>query len=150
MTAEQNTPQTQKPGLLIRLLAIIYDCLLLIALLMIATLPYIMIIGGPPQSLTARLGLQLYLLVIIVGFFGWFWTHGGQTLGMRSWRLKLVTNNGDKLGWTVVFKRLFGALLSATAVGLGYIWIVFDPQQRSWHDILSGTHLIRLPKKKKS
>ena len=114
---------------------------------MIATLPYILIIDGPPQTFVSRLGLQLYLLAIIAGFFIWFWTHGGQTLGMRSWRLKLVTDQGGVISRSMAVKRLLYALLSLLAVGLGYLWVLFDPQKRAWHDILSNTQLIRLPKK---
>lgn len=147
MTAEQNTQNGKETGLTIRLLAMIYDGLLLFAVLMMATLPYILIIGGPPQSSVTRLGLQLYLLTIIVSFFVWFWTHGGQTLGMRSWRLKLVANNGGAISRSMAFKRLLAALLSLLAVGLGYFWILLDPHKRAWHDILSNTRLIRLPKK---
>ena len=145
--AEQDPHKEKQPGLVIRLLAMIYDGLLLFAVLMMATLPYILIIGGPPQSFVARLGLQLYLLTIIVSFFIWFWTHGGQTLGMRSWRLKLVAGNGGAINWSMALKRLVAALLSLLAAGLGYFWILIDPQKRAWHDILSNTQLIRLPKK---
>ena len=147
VTAEQNAQKEKQPGLVIRLLAMIYDGLLLFAVLMMATLPYILIIGGPPQSFIARLGLQLYLLAIIVSFFVWFWTHGGQTLGMRSWRLKLVAADGRAISRSMALKRLVAALLSLLAVGLGYFWILIDPHKRAWHDILSNTRLIRLPKK---
>lgn len=147
MTNEQNTRNMKEPGLIIRLLAMIYDGLLLLAVLMMATLPVVLIIGGPPQSVVARLGLQLYLLAIIVSFFVWFWTHGGQTLGMRSWRLKLVAGNGGAVSHPMALKRLVAVLLSLLAVGLGYFWIVLDPHKRAWHDILSNTRLIRLPKK---
>lgn len=136
-------------SLLIRLMAILYDSLLLFALLMIATLPFTLITGGPPQTPWSRLGLQLYLLLIIFLFFGWFWRHGGQTLGMRSWRLKLVSENGLPVSWAQIAVRWFGAFLSLTALGLGYLWILLDPEKRAWHDMLSHSRIIRLPKNSK-
>lgn len=138
-----------KPGLIVRLMAMLYDSLLLIAILMVATLPYIMLTGGPPQTPLSKLGLQLYLLVIIFLFFGWFWTHGGQTLGMRSWRLRLVTVTGQPVNWAQAAIRWLAAIPSLLILGLGYFWILFDPEKRAWPDMVSQTRLVRLPKQKK-
>jgi uncharacterized RDD family membrane protein YckC len=77
-------------------------------------------------------------------FFGWFWTHGGQTLGMRAWRLKLLDSSGNPVTWRQSLIRYGAAWLSLLALGLGYIWVWIDPQGLSWHDRLSGTRLVVL------
>jgi uncharacterized RDD family membrane protein YckC len=89
----------------------------------------------------------LYLLCIAFAILGWFWVHGGQTLGMRAWRLRLVsaTNNGP-VSWQQALKRFAAALLSWCCLGAGFLWALFDREKRTWHDRLSGTRLILMPK----
>ncbi len=71
-----------------RLAALVYDSLVLAALWMAATLPVLALTGG--EAVTGGVWLYRFYLLVIAGvFFGWFWTHGGQTLGMRAWRAKL-------------------------------------------------------------
>ncbi len=139
---QTESPNGQPPGLFRRLAAIFYDLLLLLALLMVATslitLPYGMPEGG------ALMAFQWLLFAIIpLFFFTWFWWRGGQTLGMRAWRLKVVRMDGSPLCWGDALKRHFAALLSCLPLGLGFLWILFDPELLAWHDRLSGTRLIR-------
>ena len=74
------------------------------------------------------------------------WRRGGQTLGMRPWRLKLVTADGGTAGWKALWLRYLVGLLSLAAGGLGFWWAWIDSDRRTWHDRASGTHLVRLPK----
>lgn len=83
-------------------------------------------------------------LVIAFGLFGWFWTHGGQTLGMRAWKIKVVTDDGSPFLWQQAFFRYVGALFSWLAFGAGFWIAIFDPQRLTWHDRFSRTHLIRV------
>ncbi len=139
------------PGLGRRLLAILYDTVLLAGMLVVAALPWTLL---PDTSHTApeahrwwRLGFQLYLLAIIFVFFGWFWTHGGQTLGMRAWRLRLIdAASGEDIGRRRAGVRFAGAIVSAAALGMGYAWVIVDRERCSWHDRWSGSRLILLPK----
>ena len=85
--------------------------------------------------------------MVIFVFFGWFWTHGGQTLGMRAWRLKVTTEDGKGLNWSRAFLRFLLAGLSWLILGLGFIWALFDKRRQTLHDRLSKTMLIQLPKK---
>lgn len=142
-------PTTPQPSLARRLAAILYDALLLTALFMLAGYPYVTLVGGAPLNGSARLGLQLYLLSIAFVFFGWFWVHGGQTLGMRAWRLRLVSAAGGPVNWKQAAIRFAAALLSWGCLGLGFFWALFDREKRAWHDHLSGTRLILLPKQPK-
>lgn len=68
--------------------------------------------------------------------YGGFWVRGGQTLGLRSWRLRL---DGGPITWMHAFKHFAGAILSWPPLGLGFLWPIFDREKLAWHDRLSGT-----------
>ena len=70
-----------------------------------------------------------YLLAISFGFYGWFWTHGGQTLGMRAWRLKALTADGQAVSWRHAIIRVAAAHVSLFALGLGYLWLLIDREK---------------------
>ena len=138
-------------GLLRRLGALIYDMLLLLALFMVATATFLPLTGGEAVTAAGYPWLEfLYravLLALLVGFYGLFWTRRGQTLGMASWRLRVERNDGGTLTWTDSVRRLAAATLSLLPAGLGFIWILFDPQGRAWHDRLSHTRVVVVPKR---
>lgn len=126
-----------------RLAIIVYDSLLLMALLFIAMVPS----GGmtiAPHSLMANLVL-LYLLAVGFVFYGWFWTHGGQTLGMKTWKVQLLRNDGALPTWKDAFIRYMVAVLT---LGLGLFASLLHPQRLALHDIASHTHLVRVPTQK--
>jgi uncharacterized RDD family membrane protein YckC len=124
--------------------------MLLLAVLMIATAAFLPLTGGEALDPDARPGLEFVyravLVLLIVGYFGIFWTRRGQTLGMASWRLRIERDDGAALGWRDTALRLAAAVLSWLPFGLGYLWIAIDPQRRAWHDRLSGTRILLVPK----
>ncbi len=130
------------PGLFRRLAAIFYDLLLLFALLAVATTLITLPFGMPEGGGLVAFQWFLFELIPLLFFTG-FWWRGGQTLGMRAWRLKVVREDGGPLTWVDALKRHLAALLSCLALGLGFVWILIDPERRAWHDRLSGTRLIR-------
>jgi uncharacterized RDD family membrane protein YckC len=140
------TPELPPPGFLRRLGAMFYDSLLLLALLMMLSYPYVWLTGGDRPGLTARTLYQLYLLAICFLFYAGFWIRGGQTLGLRTWRLKLVRRDGGPITWTLALQRFAAAWLSLLCFGLGFLWALFDRDGLAWHDRLTGTRLILLPK----
>jgi uncharacterized RDD family membrane protein YckC len=93
-------------------------------------------------SLAFKLGLRALLIITIVGFHIWFWSHGGQSLGMRAWRLQVVRDDGLPLGFKDALKRYLAAIISALPLGLGFIWSLFDAQRLTWHDHWSKTRLV--------
>jgi len=131
-------------------MAMFYDSLVLIALLMVAALPPVLLVGGAMPNALFRIAFQLYLVSVVFLFFGWFWTHGGQTVGMRAWRLSLVADNGRSLNWHTASLRFLWSWVSGLCLGLGYLWIIVDPDGRAWHDRLSHTRVVLMPKQKKS
>jgi uncharacterized RDD family membrane protein YckC len=133
-----------------RLAAMIYDTLLLVALWLTTVALLMMLTGGrlaaADRSLWLLVTEQLALLAVTWGFFAWFWTHGGQTLGMRAWRLRLVDQNGGPVSLAQASRRMLAALLSLATAGLGYFWMLIDRERCTWHDRLSGTRVIVVPK----
>jgi len=144
------SPPSSPPGLLRRLAAVLYDSLLLLALLMVATAMFLPLTGGeaidPKRDPMLEWVYRAVLLLLTVGFYGIFWTRRGQTLGMASWRLRVEREDGGTLGWGDALRRLAAAVLSWLPLGLGWLWILVDPEHRAWHDRLSGTRMVLVEK----
>lgn len=126
-----------------------YDSWLLVALWLIGATADVLMrnLLGVDEG-RSHLPLQLYLLACPFLFYGWFWTHGGQTLGMRAWRLRLLDTNGKPVSWRRAMLRAAGALVSLLTAGLGYLWILVDPERLAWHDRWSGTRLVLISKQR--
>ena len=143
------TETNLSPSLPRRLTAMLYDALLVLALIAVVNALALGIVvrvtAGEQQVLHAHL-VQLLTAVSVIGFFSVFWLNGGQTLGMQAWRIKLVDFQGRPPTTGKVLLRCLGALLSAACLGLGYLWCLVDHNNRYWHDYLSRTQLILLPK----
>lgn len=129
------------PGLARRLAVMCYDGLLLFAVLFAATAVILPLTGGEAVAPNDPL-YSGYLLAVSFAYFGWFWTHGGQTLGMRAWGVRVVDGSGRPPGWRRGLLRFVAALLSWLPLGLGFLWVIVDGRKRAWHDRLSGTRLV--------
>lgn len=125
-----------------RLAAILYDTLQVIALLMLVTLPFALLdLGQTPFHQSA-------LALTIFAFFAKFWRHGGQTLGMKSWDMRIVSNDGRPITFTQCLLRIIAAVPSFIFF-IGYLWMLVDKEKRTWPDRFSDTHLIMTPKREK-
>jgi uncharacterized RDD family membrane protein YckC len=133
-------------GLLRRVAAAIYDTLLVTAVLMLVTLVLLALRGGEPIS-PGNLLYQIVLVGTTAGFFIGFWVHGGQTLGMRAWRLRVEQRSGESMTWKISALRFVAAILSMAPLGLGLFWLILDPEGLSWHDRIAGTRVVAVPKK---
>ena len=135
-------PTTKNITLLHRFVVILYDGLLLFAVLFFASIP---VVAGFSITYNSPF-YPLYILYIYgVGFlyFGWFWTHGGQTLAMKTWKARLVSSQGD-VTWLQAAKRYLVALISWLCLGLGFLWSLFRQDNATWHDLFSATRLVSL------
>jgi uncharacterized RDD family membrane protein YckC len=131
--------------LLRRLGAILYDSLLIFALLMLVTTIFLIPRGGEavePYTVTH----QITSFAVIYAFFVGFWSKSGSTLGMKSWGLRVETADGEVPTFARANLRFVVAILSWAAVGLGFFWQLWDKEQLTWHDRLSGTRLVHYPK----
>lgn len=146
--SDQATPAL--PGLPRRIGALIYDALLLLAVLMLATLPWVLARGNNnPDALDfTPLGplYQVYIALIIYAYFAIGWCRGGQTLGMKSWRLRLTTPAGGPVSPGQALARLLMAFIAWLPIAAGVIWQYIDKDGLTWHDRVSGTRVVVLRK----
>ncbi|OOZ40531.1 hypothetical protein BOW53_07405 [Solemya pervernicosa gill symbiont] len=138
-----NRAETSPATLPRRLGAILYDSLLLLAVLFFAFIPITIIAEQSNGGVLFELSSTLYLLGVTFLFFGWFWTHGGETLGMRSWQLRLEQSNGGSVTWSIAAVRFLAALFT---LGIGLFWIPFNSERLAWHDRLSNSCVIHRPR----
>ncbi|MFV8833481.1 RDD family protein [Aquisalimonas sp.] len=158
------TASATAPSLLRRLASLTYDSMLVLAIIMAATALLLPITGGEaldglgPQTVL----YQAYLLLVVFGFFAICWTRGGQTLGMRSWRLRVLRADGRPVTLRDAALRYGAAVMAWLPLFLIYLWsftaglaaIVWLPllgvflwslggrRRPAWHDLLAGTQLI--------
>jgi uncharacterized RDD family membrane protein YckC len=133
--------KAEKPGFWRYLAIIFYDACLLLAVLFFATLLALPINHGEAFS-SKQLYYSCYLVAVSFYFYGWFWTHGGQTLGLRAWKAKVISIDGKPVNWRQALLRFATSALSCICLGLGFWWRVFDRDKRSWHDKLSKTEVV--------
>ena len=132
-------------GFLKRILALIYDSLLIAAIIIVASLLLVFINGEYPKPGTLLSVIQ-FLISILVGpfFYSYFWlTNDGQTTGMQAWKIKLVSSNESKLNMKQTYLRCLISVISFLFIGIGYFWILFNKNNLSWSDIATKTRVIK-------
>lgn len=132
-----------------RLFALVYDFFPVLGIwFAVAVLSYAAN-GGEPVT-PGSLGAWLEFIALVGATFlyaGLSWRFGGQTLGMRAWRLRAVDAQGNPPGWAAIALRFGIGAVSLAAAGLGFVWVLIDRERRSWHELASGTLTVRLPKR---
>lgn len=125
-----------------RLLSLVYDGLPMIPLLMVVSAVFLALRGGRTVEGEPLLAaLQFVLFWWIAGlYFVASWRRGGQTMGMRPWRLQVLAADGRLASWRKLWLRYGIATLS---LGLGLLWCLVDSERRGLHDLASGTVLVR-------
>lgn len=142
-----------------RFAAICYDALLSFALLLVTAFIYKLVlmafVGEARLKVMSESGsldgdplLSSILLLVLFGFFAKFWTHSGQTLGMQVWGIRVQNADGSGISLLQALLRFMVSIASWLCVGLGFIWALFDKQNRSWHDLYSNSQLVRVPKQR--
>ncbi len=121
--------------------AIFYDCLLLLSVFFFFTLILLPATGGEAIE-SGNIPYEIYLVLISYFYFLWQWTHGGQTLGMRAWNIKLVGDKDITVTWPDASRRFFLAMISWLMFGAGFLWALFDQNRAAFHDRYSRTRLV--------
>jgi uncharacterized RDD family membrane protein YckC len=132
------------PALGRRIASALYDLLLVVALVFVATFPFLAFFGDSTQGWRRHV-LQVWVVFVIGAYFVWFWTRGGQTLPMKTWRIRVVRSDGQPVGAARAIHRYVIAILGTAALGFGYLWALVDRDRQFLHDRLSGTALIDVP-----
>lgn len=155
---------TPAPGLARRMAAFIYEGVLLFGVLMLAGFLYASL-TQQRHALQGKTGLQAFLFVVLAIYFTWLWSHGGQTVAMKAWHLRLVRADGQPVGpWQALMRYLAswlwfvpawaaahvaglhsgGALAGLMLAGvLAYVALTrLRPDRQFWHDAACGTRLI--------
>jgi uncharacterized RDD family membrane protein YckC len=131
------------PSLRRRLASGVYELLALAALVMIATFPWLAVFGDSVHG-WRRHALQAWVIAVAGAYCVWFWTRGGQTLPMKTWRIRVVRNDGAPLGVARAIHRYLLAVLGLVAVGIGFLWALIDRDGQFLHDRLAGTALVEV------
>jgi uncharacterized RDD family membrane protein YckC len=134
--------------LLRRLSSLIYESLIVLALLLLSGLVFLLAFYfSTGQEVSTGWPLWLFrcwILAVLGIYFGWFWTRGGQTLPMRTWRLRLVGADGAPVSHRRALCRYLLAWPSVLAAGIGLAWALVDRDRQFLHDRLAGTRLVQV------
>ena len=130
----------------LRVLALLYDMLPLLALWFIATVLALALTGGTldVQRLPHKLLMQALMLGATAAYLIPSWRRGGQTIGMKPWRLRIVCADGSQPNSRQLLLRFAVAMISIAGLGAGFLWALFDRQKRTWHDMAAGTLMVQL------
>lgn len=131
------------PKLWQRLLCLLYDFLLLFAVIFMASLVFVPLFSSI-DPLYFKPFYQFYLLTIMGVYFIWFWTHGGQTLAMQTWKLRIVDSKGQSITKKQAITRYLLALVLYPFFFITLIWMFFDRDRQFLHDRIAGTRIIKL------
>jgi uncharacterized RDD family membrane protein YckC len=137
-------------SLWLRLAAALYDLFPLLALWMLTAGLALLVAHGSVDvahpTFAYRFSLRVALLAVTGAYFTISWARGGQTIGMRAWRLRVVGSDGRALPWLRALLRFVVAIVSLLALGLGFVWCLFDRDKCGWHDHAAQSVLVRLEK----
>lgn len=150
-------------SLRVRLAAMVYESLLVLAVLFIASLPFLYA-AGDARSGGRHIAYQFYLAGVLFAYFAAFWRRSGQTLAMKTWRIRLVGPDGGRITLKLTFLRfcLMGLMPALGLAGYwgmhvgispwialgsaGLLWALVDRDRQFLHDRLLGTRLVRVPR----
>ncbi len=124
--------------------AMLYDTMLIIALFF-ATGFLVVPLSGDVVSGPL---FQIVLLAEVVFFYGYCWRASGETLGMRAWHIRLVNDKGVPPSWQQIGIRMLTAPISIAACGFGYLWLLVRKEKQTWHDAVSNTWVVHIPRSK--
>ena len=135
-------------SLWLRLAAMLYDAFPLIGLWMATAAAALLVVHGTIDvahpTATWRIALRAALLAVTAAYFVISWARGGQTIGMRAWRLRVVDADGHALSWPRALLRFAVACVSLGVVGLGFVWCLFDARKRAWHDLAARSVVVQM------
>ena len=131
-----------RPGILRRLASMAYEILLLCGVLAVTLILPHVLIGAFAHRLASPTVLWAHLFIVLLVYFIWFWSNGGQTLAMKTWRIRLLTRAGGPVRPAPALLRYLLCWPSLGLGGIGILWALFDRDRQFLHDRIAGTQLI--------
>ena len=122
--------------------SILYDSLLVLAILIIMSIPFFSF--NLEENFSLKIIVQIYYYLITQYFFVWFWVNNEGTLGMKTWKIKIVCEDGNKITYKEAIIRFNTAILSFIFFGLGFLISFLRKDKKCLHDFISKTVLVKL------
>ncbi len=129
------------PSVRRRLVCLLYESLVIFSILLIGFLMPEIVLSGFGMSLSGKL-MWVHIVLLLLAYFVWCWLNGGQTLPMKTWKLRLVNADGSRLRPLQAVFRYGLAWLSVLLLGTGFFWAIFDRDKQFLHDRIAGTRII--------
>lgn len=131
----------ETPRLARRLACMLYEGLVVFSILLIGFLLPQIVFHAFGLVLSGRL-LMLHIFLLLMIYFAWCWLNGGQTLPMKTWKMRIVNADGSKLRPLQAVLRYLAAWPSILFFGIGILWALFDKDKQLLHDRLAGSRII--------
>ena len=132
---------TSPPGLRRRLVCMLYEGLVVFSILLIGFLLPQIVLSGFHFEQSPRM-LWLHVLLLLLVYFAWCWLNGGQTLPMKTWKLRIVSVEGATLRPLQAVLRYLAAWPSILLFGIGIFWALIDKDKQFLHDRIAGTRIV--------
>lgn len=133
---------TLSAGFLRRLASMFYESLLVTAVLIFGWIfPHILLAAFAQAKAPAWL-IQAHLFLLLLLYFAWFWLHGGQTLAMKTWKIRVANADGGPVRPAQAVLRYMAAWFSLGVAGIGILWALVDRDGQFLHDRIAGTRLV--------
>ena len=139
MPTDERPPQ---PAILRRLASLCYETLLLSGILLVTLILPHVLIGAFAHRIAAPVVLWAHLFLVMLVYFVWFWSNGGQTLAMKTWRIRLSSRTGQPVPPAQALMRYLLCWPSIGLGGIGILWALFDRDGQFLHDRIAGTQLV--------
>lgn len=132
-----------------RITSLLYEILVVFSILLIGFLLPQIVFSAFGLSLGSK-GLWVHIALVLMIYFLWCWLNGGQTLPMKTWRLRIVNADGSRIRPAQALLRYLVAWPSTLFFGIGILWALFDKDKQFLHDRIAGTCIIEHPKPEKN
>jgi uncharacterized RDD family membrane protein YckC len=119
----------------------LYESLVVFSILLIGFLLPQIVLSGFGLELSPK-ALWLHVLILLLVYFVWCWLNGGQTLPMKTWKLRIVSKDDTTPRPLQAVLRYLAAWPSILLLGVGLLWALFDKDKQFLHDRIAGTRIV--------